>query len=229
MDRFKLLLTIIIFKSAFSSTFFLPDSDTAALIALVSNTASTVSNTLKILEVAKKTSDQIDKYNFLAMRRYFVARRIEQHTRDIVAATKMSPDGLREINQVMLNLKMNLKGLKSNLDFMAMDLYQAEDFTNRYWDKIANSMQDEQEAHNQELLSASEGSMSKHVQNTAMNTAMSTKLLAKIRRDNVEYQKNDIALKKGDTKERLRREEFYKSWIGLNQSEKDHLGTSESL
>ena len=138
MDRFKLLLTIIIFKSAFSSTFFLPDSDTAALIALVSNTASTVSNTLKILEVAKKTSDQIDKYNFLAMRRYFVARRIEQHTRDIVAATKMSPDGLREINQVMLNLKMNLKGLKSNLDFMAMDLYQAEDFTNRYWEKISN-------------------------------------------------------------------------------------------
>lgn len=229
MDRLKVIVTLIIFKSAFSSTFFLPDSDTAALIALVSNTASTVSNTLKILEVAKKTSDQIDKYNFLAMRRYFVARRIEQHTRDIVAATKMSPDGLREINQVMLNLKMNLKGLKSNLDFMAMDLYQAEDFTNRYWDKIANSMQDEQEAHNQELLSASEGSMSKHVQNTAMNTAMSTKLLAKIRRDNVEYQKNDIALKKGDTKERLRREEFYKSWIGLNQSEKDLLGTSESL
>ncbi len=229
MDRLKVIVTLIIFKSAFSSTFFLPDSDTAALIALVSNTASTVSNTLKILEVAKKTSDQIDKYNFLAMRRYFVARRIEQHTRDIVAATKMSPDGLREINQVMLNLKMNLKGLKSNLDFMAMDLYQAEGFTNRYWDKIANSMQDEQEAHNQELLSASEGSMSKHVQNTAMNTAMSTKLLAKIRRDNVEYQKNDIALKKGDTKERLRREEFYKSWIGLNQSEKDLLGTSESL
>ena len=229
MDRLKVIFTLIIFKSAFPSTFFLPDSDTAALIALVSNTASTVSNTLKILEVAKKTRDQIDKYNFLAMRRYFVARRIEQHTRDIVAATTMSPDGLREINQVMLNLKMNLKGLKSNLDFMAMDLYQAEDFTNRYWDKIANSMQDEQEAHNQELLSASEGSMSKHVQNTAMNTAMSTKLLAKIRRDNVEYQKNDIALKKGDTKERLRREEFYKSWIGLNQSEKDLLGTSESL
>ncbi len=229
MDRFKALIAAIVFKSTLSSSFFLPDSDTAALIALVSNTASTVTNTLKILDVAKKTSDQIDKYNFLAMRRYFIARRIEQHTRDIVAATKMSPDGLREINHVMHNLKMNLKGLKSNLDFMAMDLYQAEDFTNRYWEKITNSIQDEKEAHNQELLSASEGSMSKHVQNTAMNTAMSTKLLAKIRRDNIEYQKNNVALKKGDTKERLRREEFYKSWIGLNKSERDLLEARESL
>jgi hypothetical protein len=196
----------------------MPDSDTAALISLVSNTASTVSNTLKILEVAKTTSDQIDKYNFLAMRRYFVARRIEQHSRDIIAATKLNPRGLREINHVMLRLKMNLKGLKSNIDFMAMDVYQAEEFTNRYFEKITNSMQDEKEAHNQELMSASEGSMSKHVQNTAMNTAMSTKVLTKMRRDNIEYQKNNIALKKGEIKEKLRREEFYRNWIGLKKS-----------
>ncbi len=208
-----------------ASSLFLPDSDTAALVTLVSNTASTVSNTLKILEVAKKTSDQIDKYNFLAMRRYFVARRIEQHTRDILAAGQMNPKGLREINSVMLSLKMNLKGLKSNIDFMAMDLYQAEDFTNRYWDKVSNSMHDENEAHNQEISSSSEGSMSKYVQNTAMNTAMTTKVLAKIRRDNIEYQKNAIALKKGDVTERLRREEFYKNWIGLNKSELDLLNS----
>jgi hypothetical protein len=207
----------------------MPDSDTAVLISLVSNTASTVSNTLKILEVAKKTSDQIDKYNFLAMRRYFVARRIAQHTRDIIAASKMKPKGLREINHVMLTLKMNLKGLKSNLDFMAMDVYQAEDFTNRYWDKIANSMKDENEAHQQEVLSAGEGSMSKHVQNTAMNTAMGTKVLTKMRRDNIEYQKNNIALQKGVAKEKLRREEFYKNWIGLQRSNKDLIDTEAKL
>jgi len=212
-----------------ASTLFMPDSDTAALIALVSNTASTVSNTLKILEVAKTASDKIDKYNFLAMRRYFIARRIEQHTRDIIAVSKMHPSGLKEINQVMFSLKLNLKGLKSNIDFMAMDLFQAEDFSKRYWDKVANSMEDEKEAHNQELLSASEGSMSKHVQNTAMNTAMSSKILAKIRRDNVEYQKIDIALKKGDVKEKLRREEFYKNWIGLSNSENDLIATEVNL
>ncbi len=194
----------------------MPDSDTAALVMLVSNTASTVTNTLKILEVAKKTSDQIDKYNFIAMRRYFIARRIEQHVRDIIEAKKMKPKGLREINQVMLRLKLNLQGLKSNIDFLAKDVFEAQDFVDRYWDKVANSMKDEQEAHNQELLSASEGSMSKHVQNTAMNTALTSKAVTKLRRDNLEYQKIDLGLKRSGSVEKLRREEFYRNWIGVN-------------
>lgn len=194
----------------------MPDSDTAALIMLVSNTASTVTNTLKILEVAKKTSDQIDKYNFIAMRRYFIARRIEQHVRDIIEAKKMKPKGLQEINQVMLRLKLNLQGLKSNIDFLAKDVFEAQDFVDRYWDKVVNSMQDEKEAHNQELLSASEGSMSKHVQNTAMNTALTNKAVTKLRRDNLEYQKIDLGIKKSESVEKLRREEFYRNWIGVN-------------
>jgi hypothetical protein len=205
-------------KVIHASTFFMPDSDTASLFMLVSNTASTVGNTMKILEVAKKTSDKIDKYNFIAMRRYFIARRIEQHARDIIAAKKMKPKGLREINQMMLNLKTNLQGLKSNIDFLAKDVIEVEDFTSRYWDKVANSMQDEKEAHNQDLVSASEGTMSKHVQNTAMNTALTNKAVTKLRRDNLEYQKIDLGMKKSNALEKLRREEFYQKWIGINKS-----------
>ena len=219
MHRIKIaFLTLTLTFGARGSTLFMPDSDTAALIMLVSNTASTVSNTLKILEVAKKTSDQIDKYNFIAMRRYFIARRIDQHVRDIIEAKKMKPKGLKEINQMMLRLKLNLKGLKSNIDFLAKDVFEAQNFVDRYWDKVANSMKDEQEAHNQELLSASEGSMSKHVQNTAMNTALSSKVLTKMRRDNLDYQRVDLSLKKSDSLERLRREEYYRDWIGVNKS-----------
>ena len=59
--------------------------------------------------------------------------------------------------------------------------------------------------------------MSKHVQNTAMNTALSAKILAKSRRDNIEYQKIDVSLKKGEATERLRREEFYREWLGINK------------
>ena len=209
------------------STLFMPDSDTAALVMLVSNTASTVSNTMKILEVAKKTSDKIDKYNFIAMRRYFIARRIEQHARDIMAAKKMKPKGLAQINQVLLNLKMNLQGLKSNIDFMAKDVLEAEDFVDRYWDKVTNSMMDEKEAERQELMSASEGNMSKHVQNTAMNTALSNKTLTKIRRDNLEYQKIDLGLKKSNSVDKLRREEFYKDWIGVHNRQGPAVGGGE--
>jgi len=217
MKIFKCLIPFVIIFDVRASSLFIPDSDTAALISLVSNTASTVTNTLKILEVANKTSDQIDKYNFLAMRRYFIARRIEQHINDISAASKMKPKDLRELNNVMRRLKMNLAGLKSNIDFAAKDIFEAEDFVNRYWQKVGNSMEDEQEAHNQELMSSNEGSMSKHVQNTAMNTAMSTKVLTKIRRDNLEYQKNDIALSKSNNLEQVRREEFYKKWLGVDK------------
>jgi hypothetical protein len=219
MKRLSQILLVLHLVNVDASTLFVPDSDTAALITLVSNTASTVSNTLKILEVAEKTSEQMDKYNFLAMRRYFVARRIEQHVNDIQAVSNMKADNLKELNREMFNLKMNLKGLKSNIDFMAVDVFKAQEFTDRFMDKIANSFEDETEAHRQEIMSANQGSTSKHVQNTAMNTAMSTKILTKIRRDNIEYQKNDIALKKGEAIERLRREEFYKKWLGVNKSE----------
>ena len=219
MKAISITLLLIHLVRLEASTFFVPDGDTAALITLVSNTASTVSNTLKILEVAEKTSEKIDEYNFLAMRRYFVARRIEQHVNDIAAVSQMKANNLKELNRVMFDLKMNLKGLKSNIDFVAADVFKAQDFTNAYMDRVANSFEDESEAHRQEVMSANEGSMSKHVQNTAMNTAMSTKVLTKIRRDNIEYQKNDIALKNGEIIEKLRREEFYKKWLGGNKSE----------
>ena len=223
MKYFSCLIPFVFLFSVKASTFFVPDGDTAALVTLISNTASTVSNTLKILEVAKETSEQLDKYNFLAMRRYFVARRIEQHANDIIEAGKAKPKDLRELNGVMLRLKMNLAGLKSNIDFAAKDVFEAEDFTRRYWDKVTNSLEDEKEAHSQELMSSKEGSMSKHVQNTAMNTAMSTKMLTKIRRDNLEYQKNNIALSKSETLERLRREEFYRKWLGVKDTTQEKV------
>ncbi|HLE12834.1 MAG: hypothetical protein A2504_00365 [Bdellovibrionales bacterium RIFOXYD12_FULL_39_22] len=217
MAKFNvLLLSLVLTIRVFASTFFMPDSDTAALVALVSNTASTVSNTLKILEVAEKTSEQIDKYNFLAMRRYFVARRIEQHVQDIIEVGKMRPKDLNELNQAMMRLKINLRGLKTNIDYIAKDVYAADDFTARYWDKVSNSMGDEKESEQQEIMSADEGQMSKHVQNTAMNTALSANILAKTRRDNIEYQKIDIALKKDAALERLRSEVFYRDWLGIN-------------
>ncbi len=186
------------------------------LISLVSNTASTVSNTLKILEVAKKTSDQLDKYNFIAMRRFFIARRIEQHARDIAATKKISPKSLQELNQQMLILKTNLSSLKSNIDLMAKDIFSADQFVDRSLEKVINAMEDSKEAYNQELVSASEGSMSKHVQNTAINTALGTKVLTKIRQDNLDYQTSDLKLKRALAKENLRSDIHYRQWIGIS-------------
>lgn len=213
---------LIVFK-VYSSTIFVPDSDTAALITLVSNTASTVTNTMKILEVAKETSQKMDEYNFLAMRRYFIARRIEQHANDVSRISKIKPKDLKELNRAMQGLKMNLKGLKSNIDYIAKDLFSAEDFTNTFYAKIQNAKEDAFEAQSQETLSASSGNSSKHIQNTAMNTALSSTILSKMRMDNAEFQKNAIAIRGGELKEKLRREEFYKKWIGVKDDTKSSI------
>ena len=194
----------------------MPDSDTAALIMLVSNTASTVSNTLKILEVAKKTSQQIDKYNNMAMRRFFIARRIEHHVQDIIATSKMRPKGLKEINRVMLRLKLNLKSLKSNLDLLAKDVVAIQDFLERQDEKMATTLRDEQEINQQEIVSAGEGSVGRHTQNTAINTALSGKILSQIRRDQLDYQKAYLGLKQNEKLEKFRQEEIYREWLNLH-------------
>ena len=201
-----------------AASLFLPDSDTAALILLVSNTASTVVNTMQILEVAKETSKKIDKYNFMAMRKYFIARRIEQHARDIADIKRMKPNGLAELNRVLMRLKINLKGLKSSMNFLAKDVFAVEDFTAKYWEKVANAMADEKETHNQAILSAS--SDANPAQNTAMNTALNGKILSKMRRDNLEYQKIHLEMKKGHTVSKLREEQHYRDWAGINETAK---------
>ena len=211
-----MILILYLLTNIKASTIFLPDSDTAALISLVSNTASTVTNTLKILEVAKETSDKIDKYNFMAMRRYFIARRIEQHARDIAEAKKLKPQNLQELNRVLLKLKLNLRGLRSNIDFMAKDVFAVDNFSSNYWSKVANAMADEQESHDQALLSA--GSEANPSQNTAMNTALNGKILSKIRRDSLEYQKIDLEMNKNRTVQSLRQEQFYKDWLGIEDN-----------
>ena len=198
------------------SSLFMPDSDTMALVMLVSNTASTVSNTLKILEVAKKTSQQIDKYNYMAMRRFFIARRIEHHVQDILEARKMRPKGLKEINRLMLRLKTNLRHLKSNIDLLAKDVVAARDFLERHHGKMALALDDEKEVRLQESASASDGTMSKHVQNTAMNTALSGKILSQIRRNQLDYQQTDLQLKKNEKLEKFRREAVYREWLNLH-------------
>ena len=214
-----IFLILLMFSSRVeSSTLFLPDSDTAALIMLVSNTASTVVNTMEILETAKDTRDKIDKYNSMAMRRFFMARRIEQHAREIIAARTLRPKGLREINRMLLKLKINLRGLKSTLNLMAENILETDNFVDRYWQKMQSAINDEKEAHRQELVSASEGYSGKAIQNTAMNTALNGKIMSQMRRDQLEYQKVDLGLKNAQAMKQLKQSDFYASWIGLEEN-----------
>ena len=210
------MIFIVVLSTAFdarAASLFLPDSDTAALISLASNSASTVANTMEILKVARETGEKIDHYNNLALRQYFKARRAEQNVRELLETGRMRPRNLRELNGELSGLKANLRELKDTIDAVAMDIRGVENFTDRQWEKLASSERDQKEFHHQEMLSASGGPSKNHVQNTAINTAMTGTVLAKMRRDNLEYQKIDLGIKKTVATENLRRQQFYKEWM----------------
>ena len=210
----RTIIFLILLPALHASSFFLPDSDSAALMAVVVNTSSTVANTLKLLNVAQETRGQLEKYHHIATRRYYLARRIEQHARDIAAIKKIKPQNLKEFNQALRRLKLNLGSLKSSVDSMGKSVVIAEDVSKKFYKKLENSRLDEQDVHNQEMSSAREGKMSTHVQNTAINTALNGKILSKIRRDNTEYRQAFLELQKSESLEKLRKDEFYRKWMG---------------
>ena len=147
-------------------------------------------------------------------RRYYLARRIEQHARDIATIKKIKPKKLKEFNAALRRLKLNLGSLKSSVDSMGKSIVIAEDVSKKFYKKLENSRLDEQDVHNQEVSSAREGKMSTHVQNTAINTALNGKILSKIRRDNTEYRQAFLELQKSESLEKLRKDEFYRKWMG---------------
>ena len=188
-------------------------TDAALLVQVASSTASTVTNTLDILEVAKKTGEKIDHYNTLAVRQLYKARRLERHVRDMAMITSMEPADLRELNRELSRLKTGIRGLRDTVDAIALDVRNANGFARRHRDKVANSKQDETDINTQELLSADGGPSGNHIQNTAINTALTGKVLNKMRRDNLEYQKIDLAIKRNNSVRELRRQQFYKEWL----------------
>ena len=65
----RTMMFLILLPRLHASSFFLPDSDSAALVAVVMNTSSTVANTLKLLNVARETRGQLEKYHHLAYKK----------------------------------------------------------------------------------------------------------------------------------------------------------------
>ena len=210
-----ILIFLLLSSNVRASTLFFPDSDTAALIMLVSHTAATVSNTLKILEVAKETSHKLDEFNRMAERKLFLARRIKRHAQTLKEMRRIRPRSLEELNRELLRLKGNLRELQSGIEAVGKEIVAAQDFGERHALKIDSSKEDIFEAQKRETAGAGSGTVAGYAQHTAMNTALSSSVLAQMRRDQLDYQRVSIGLQKSEAIERLRRDEFYKNWLGL--------------
>jgi hypothetical protein len=222
MKKLGIFFTLMMLIT-FESNALIPDADTAALIAMASDMASTASNTLKLLEVAKGTTQKMDEMNAFVMRRYWIGRRMVQHIEDLKQAKRLRPENLREINSVLLRLKTNLSGLKSSVDIYAKDLGEKDQFTGRLWQKVLNSVEDQQVGHSQEMASGTGGGMNMNVQNTAMNTALTATILAKMRQDQLDYQNLVSSFQEAQVMDKLREEHFFNSWLGIKRKD-DAMG-----
>lgn len=211
-------LLLLLPNQAKASSLFVPDSDTALLLTLVTDTSATLAHTLEILEVAKETKEKMDKYNHLALRKFYMARRVERHLQDMIAISKLRPKNLKELNRALYRLKVNIKNLKRNIDGLGLDVVRAQNFVDDYGEKIEDSKEDERDVNNREKAAAMSGMVKDHIQNMALSSALNGKLLAKIRRDNLNYRQMDIRLKKRAAEESFRKQRFYLNWLETEEN-----------
>ena len=100
-------------KISYASTLFAPDSDTALLFELVTNTASQLNELEKLVTNAEKYTGMMEKYNQIARDEYFRAERINYIAQNYVELSKKDPKDLEALNSAIRNLKSETESLKS--------------------------------------------------------------------------------------------------------------------
>ena len=211
----KKILVIILCKSIFSSTLFFPDSDTAALIAIVSNTTTTVTNTLNLLETAKETAEKMEKYNNVITRKYNMAQRIIRQTEELIDLRKGSIKNLKEVNKKIRRLKAKVRELKSNAKLVRTGILKVKKYEDKYDKKIDGLKKELKEVHRQEKQSFGKGTTALHTQNIAVNTSMSNRILLKSRKDALDFHLVSLSLEKYKNMNKLREESAMKKWAGI--------------
>ncbi|MBY0416090.1 MAG: hypothetical protein K2Q18_18100, partial [Bdellovibrionales bacterium] len=99
-------------KSSDASTFFAPDSDTALLFELVTNTAGQLNELEKLLTNAEKYTELMEKYNQIARDQYFRAERIHYIAQNYVDLSKSNPKDLESLNSAIRSLRSETESLK---------------------------------------------------------------------------------------------------------------------
>jgi len=116
--------------NSYASSFWTPDSDTALLFQVVSNTASQLNELEKLVTDAEKHTELLEKYNQIAKDHYFRAERIYYIAENYVELSKRNPADLEELNSAIRALKSENESLK----FLIED-YRASEAQNEIYEK----------------------------------------------------------------------------------------------
>lgn len=100
-------------NKSYASTLFAPDSDTALLFEIVTNTASQLNELEKLVTNAEKYTGLMEKYNQIARDQYFRAERIHYIAQNYIDLSKRDPRDLEGLNSAIRALKSETESLKS--------------------------------------------------------------------------------------------------------------------
>lgn len=158
-----------------ASTLFAPDSDTALLFNIVSNTASQINELEKLVSNAEKYTGLMEKYNQIARDQYFRAERIHYIAANFVELSRRDPKDLSELNSAIRALKSETESLKAMINEYRTDEAKNEVAENVIEQKIRSSNQELGFANNQVMRSGDVHSTNEAQKMMAQNTALTYK------------------------------------------------------
>lgn len=180
MLKLMFLIYIVFSVSLFSvnskaSTLFAPDSDTALLFNLVSNTASQLNELEKLVSNAEKYTGLMEKYNQIARDHYFKAERIHYIAQNYVELSKKDPKDLEGLNSAIRALKSETESLKAMINEYRTDEAKNENAEMKLSEKARGINSELNFANNQVVRSGDIQSTNEAQKMMAQNTALTYK------------------------------------------------------
>lgn len=158
-----------------ASTIFVPDSDTALLFSLVSNTAGQLNELEKLVSSAEKYTGLMEKYNQIARDQYFRAERIHYIAKNYVELSKSDPKDLEGLNSAIRTLKSETESLKAMINEYRSSEAKNEVAENVLGEKVRRSNVELGFANNQIIRSGVVNSTNEAQKMMAQNTALTYK------------------------------------------------------
>ena len=108
----KILISLFYCRMAFGATFFMPDSDTALLIELVTTTISQLNELENLVTNAEKLTGTIQKYNEVTIDHWYRAQRVAYLAESLSTLSTTKIKNLGQLNQAIRELKYNILELE---------------------------------------------------------------------------------------------------------------------
>lgn len=169
-------ITIFNYRSnSYASTLFAPDSDTALLFEIVTNTASQLNELERLVTNAEKYTGLMEKYNQIAKDQYFRAERIHYIAQNYVDLSKRDPKDLEGLNSAIRELKSETESLKAMIHEYRSDEARNEVQENVLGERVRRSNSEIGFANNQVSRSGEVKSTNEAQKVIAQNTSLTYK------------------------------------------------------